>query len=471
MSRRSSWRGSSSGRSPVLYGAFLALKPARLGEIAGGTILINGQPLKLPVEPVLKLIALAVSVAIAFVTGLGMMAQWPTLALYWYAPDGAALARDPIFNRPLTFYLFTLPAWEIITGWLMTMAVFTCIIAVFFIVITGGTRVLSRVVAGTRQRHADRPVAGPVDYLRGPVADAGRARVPRTLRAPVRGPHDLRRRHLHRRARHADRHARRLLRARRGGADGRRQRGVRAAPALVDRVGRPRPRLLRRGERDRLVRQQLHRQAERAGARAALHRAQHRDDAAGVRARPHRAESVPRRRRRRGARPRAQSGDAAEHPAVGLARAAGHAAPDSGNPHLLRLSRHRHRPLQGRRIGAPDDARRARAQRREAAGEQPQLDQRKADLHARLRRDDEPGERLHAGRPADARPEQHADSEHDSRHQGDAAGDLFRRAHEHRRLREDAPEGVQLPAGRDQQPHLLRGQRRHRVSAASSAGC
>ena len=43
----------------VLYGAFLALKPARLGEIAGGTIIINGQPLKLPVEPVLKLIALA----------------------------------------------------------------------------------------------------------------------------------------------------------------------------------------------------------------------------------------------------------------------------------------------------------------------------------------------------------------------------------------------------------------------------
>ena len=48
-------------------------------------------------------------------------------------------------------------------------------------------------------------------------------------------------------------------------------------------------------------------------------------------------------------------------------------------------------------------------------------------------------------------------------HQGDAAGDLFRRADEHRRLREDAPEGVQLPAGRDQQPHVLRRQRRHRA--------
>ena len=130
----------------VLYGAFLALKPARLGEIAGGTILINGQPLKLPVEPVLKLIALAVSVAIAFITGLGMMAEWPTLALYWYAPDGAAAGADPIFGRPLTFYLFTLPAWQLLTGWLMTLAVVVCAIAVLFVVVTGGTRVLGRVL-------------------------------------------------------------------------------------------------------------------------------------------------------------------------------------------------------------------------------------------------------------------------------------------------------------------------------------
>ena len=32
-------------------------------------------------------------------------------------------------------------------------------------------------------------------------------------------------------------------------------------------------------------------------------------------------------------------------------------------------------------------------------------------------------------------------------HQGDPSGDLFRRAHQHRRLREDEAEGVQLSAG------------------------
>ena len=52
---------------------------------------------------------------------------------------------------------------------------------------------------------------------------------------------------------------------------------------------------------------------------------------------------------------------------------------------------------------------------------------------------------------------------------GDAAGDLLRRAHQHRRLRQDAPEGIQLPAGRHQQPDLLPGRRRHPAWAASCA--
>ena len=46
---------------------------------------------------------------------------------------------------------------------------------------------------------------------------------------------------------------------------------------------------------------------------------------------------------------------------------------------------------------------------------------------------------------------------------GDAAGDLLRRADQHRRVREDAAEGIQLPAGRDQQPDVVRRHRRHRA--------
>ena len=127
----------------MLYGSFLALKPAHLANVVGGrTMLIGGQPVTLPVEPILRLIAIGISLAIAAATGAGMKAEWSTFALYWYAPRTAGGVVDPIFGRPLTFYLFTLPAWQLLVGWLTTLAVIACVVAVFFIVITGSMDVL-----------------------------------------------------------------------------------------------------------------------------------------------------------------------------------------------------------------------------------------------------------------------------------------------------------------------------------------
>src|SRR5580704_2135059 len=128
----------------ILYGSFLALKRAHLSDLPSGhTILIGGRPVRLPVEPVLHLIALGVSLAIAAATGAGMMAEWPTLALFWFPPRATGRVVDPIFGEPLNFFLFALPAWQLITGWLLTLAVITCLLAAFFILITGGGRVLA----------------------------------------------------------------------------------------------------------------------------------------------------------------------------------------------------------------------------------------------------------------------------------------------------------------------------------------
>jgi uncharacterized protein len=125
----------------LLYGAFSVLKPPRLGELTNFPLLINGQPIRLPVEPVIKLIAIVASLLIAFATGAGFMSEWPTLALWWYAPASSA-NPDPIFARPLTFFLFTLPAWQLLASWMVTMAVIVAGIALFFLVVSGGTRML-----------------------------------------------------------------------------------------------------------------------------------------------------------------------------------------------------------------------------------------------------------------------------------------------------------------------------------------
>ncbi|MGO9648726.1 MAG: UPF0182 family protein [Terriglobales bacterium] len=141
----------------ILFGTFLALKRAHLSDLPeGNTIFIGRQPVKLPVEPVLRLIALGASLAIAAATGGAMVEEWPTLALFWYAPRTTGSVADPIFGKPLNFFLFTLPAWQLILGWLLTLAVMTSALAVFFILITGGARVL----AGRLSRHVTLPWRG-----------------------------------------------------------------------------------------------------------------------------------------------------------------------------------------------------------------------------------------------------------------------------------------------------------------------
>ena len=141
----------------ILYGAFSALKRAHHADLPSNrTIVIGGQPVNLAVEPVLRLIAFCVSLAIAASTGAAMTAEWPTLALFWYAPRAAGGVADPIFGKPLNFFLFTLPAWHLIVDWLLTLAVITCVLAVLFLLGTGGSRALG----GRRSSYAPSPWRG-----------------------------------------------------------------------------------------------------------------------------------------------------------------------------------------------------------------------------------------------------------------------------------------------------------------------
>ncbi len=100
-----------------------------------------------------------------------------------------------------------------------------------------------------RRRHAPRrgercAMARAVDLVRHLPVRAGGARVSRKVRPAVRRPHDLRGRHLHRRAHHAHRPAGRLDRARRRRPCGARERVRRSSGAVADRLRRARRRLL-----------------------------------------------------------------------------------------------------------------------------------------------------------------------------------------------------------------------------------
>jgi hypothetical protein len=140
-----------------LHGWFLALRRAYQQDLPDDRmIFIGGQPLKLPVARILRFLGLLVSLVISGITGATVMTEWPTFALYWYAPRTAGGTVDPIFGKSINFYLFTLPAWQFITGWLLTLAVLACLIAFFFIFVIGGTRTL----AGRRSRYISLPWRG-----------------------------------------------------------------------------------------------------------------------------------------------------------------------------------------------------------------------------------------------------------------------------------------------------------------------
>src|SRR5262245_19323542 len=125
----------------ILYAAFTLLKPPRFGEMAGFPVVVNGQPIRLPVEPVVRLAGVAGAALVAFISGARMTAEWMTLALYWNGAGDSPLSNvDPIFFRNVHFYLFTLPAYQLVSGWLMTLAAVVTIVAAFFALAATGTR-------------------------------------------------------------------------------------------------------------------------------------------------------------------------------------------------------------------------------------------------------------------------------------------------------------------------------------------
>lgn len=129
----------------VLSGAFYVIRGSHRADLPSAhAIVIGGQRITLSVEPALRFISLSVSIVIALITGITMLGDWPTLALFWYSRRPAGSLSDPIFGKPLNFYLFTLPAWQLFNDWLLTLAIVTSAVAVLFLVITSGTRALDK---------------------------------------------------------------------------------------------------------------------------------------------------------------------------------------------------------------------------------------------------------------------------------------------------------------------------------------
>ena len=70
-------------------------------------------------------IVLLVAAFFAFFMGLTVSALWENVLLYFNQTDFGVV--DPIFNRDVSFFVFTLPIWQAARTWLMTTVVLTLI--------------------------------------------------------------------------------------------------------------------------------------------------------------------------------------------------------------------------------------------------------------------------------------------------------------------------------------------------------
>jgi uncharacterized membrane protein (UPF0182 family) len=129
----------------IMAAAFSALKRAYQGYLPSDhKIILGGQPVSLPVDLVLRILSLGVSLVFAVGAGITMASDWPVLALFWYAQPVPGNITDPIFGKPLNFFLFTLPAAQLVLGWLLTLSIVICFAALLFALIAGGSRAFDK---------------------------------------------------------------------------------------------------------------------------------------------------------------------------------------------------------------------------------------------------------------------------------------------------------------------------------------
>jgi len=104
------------------------------------TIVVNNQPIQFAPERFVRPLGWILAVLFGFFYGLAMKADWQTFALYFNRATTAT--PDPIFQKPLGFYLFSLPLYDLISGWLITLAFVVLCASIVYSLLTLPQKVL-----------------------------------------------------------------------------------------------------------------------------------------------------------------------------------------------------------------------------------------------------------------------------------------------------------------------------------------
>jgi uncharacterized protein len=106
----------------ILRGTFWLLERAFASYVLERrTIVLNNQPVQFSPGRVIRPMSWIVSLICGLIFGFSMKDGWQKFALYFH--QTSTQMPDPIFQRPLSFYLFSLPVYDLLSGWWLAIAV------------------------------------------------------------------------------------------------------------------------------------------------------------------------------------------------------------------------------------------------------------------------------------------------------------------------------------------------------------
>ena len=81
------------------------------------TIILNNQPFQFSPAKFIRPLGWVIAVFFGLVYGFKLKEHWRQFALFWNQPSSNIY--DPMFGKPLSFYLFSLPLYDLISSWLL----------------------------------------------------------------------------------------------------------------------------------------------------------------------------------------------------------------------------------------------------------------------------------------------------------------------------------------------------------------
>ena len=81
------------------------------------TIILNNQPFQFSPAKFIRPLGWVIAALFGLIYGFSLKEHWRQFALFWNQP--ATNIHDPIFGKSLSFYLFSLPFYDLVSSWLL----------------------------------------------------------------------------------------------------------------------------------------------------------------------------------------------------------------------------------------------------------------------------------------------------------------------------------------------------------------